>query len=96
MASEIGTNTFKVDKKARVINLAKDNRIPVRVRCANCGSRAYIIVPTYQLFAYMPGDPRILKKGLDREEQWENWCLQCIRAGYIEDDMGRTSISVNT
>jgi hypothetical protein len=96
MSGEIGTNSFRADKKSRAINLSRDNRIPVRTRCANCGNRAYIIIPTYQLFAYPPGDPRIRQTGKDREEQWENWCFNCVRSGYIEDDMGRTSISVNT
>ena len=95
MGAEYGTNSFRDDKKGRSFNLAKDRRIPVRLKCANCGKKPYIIIPTYQIFAYPPGDPRI-RGGVDREEQWENWCLSCVRSGFIEDDTGRIGISVNS
>ena len=37
MGAEYGTNSFRDDKKGRSFNLAKDRRIPVRLKCANCG-----------------------------------------------------------
>lgn len=67
---------------------------PVRVQCAKCPNRVTKYVKVRTMYAYPRGHPAIAKLGADRQIVVELWCLSCIRAGNVEDDYYRTSVSI--
>lgn len=96
MASEVGSNSLSRLKSARMSD-AMNNQglIPVRVKCARCPNRMFKYIKVRQLWAYPPGDARITRLGVDRQISVENWCLSCVRSCPIEDDTGRTGVSIS-
>lgn len=88
--SEIGTNTFAVNRRKRTY---RDQ--PKRLKCFNCGNKVLAVVQTVRVFSYPPKDPRIARDGVDGELLRENWCLACIRAAPMEDDSGKCPVSIN-
>jgi len=49
---------------------------------------------TIQVYKLQDGDPRIASLGKDKVFRTENWCMQCVRAGNIEDDTNRTFVNL--
>lgn len=93
---------FTVGRRARTYGrwdpgkkeVIKDDLEPAKVRCANCGQYVRFIVQTIQVYKLAEGDPRIQQLGKDKVFRTENWCLQCIRAGNVEDDSTRTFVNI--
>jgi hypothetical protein len=94
--SEVGSNSLSRVRTGSSGDVQHNQGlIPVRVKCARCPNRMYKYIKVRQLWAYPPGDSRIMKLGVDRQISVENWCLSCVRAAAIDDDTSRTGVSVN-
>lgn len=92
--SEVGTNSVRTGRRSDATH--NQGLIPVRVKCARCPNRMFKYVKVRQLWAFPPGDQRIVRTGADRQISVENWCLSCVRGAAIEDDNTRTGISIAT
>jgi hypothetical protein len=90
--SDIGSNTFRINKKRRVYGGVGGTR-PIRMKCVNCGNKVQFTVQVRQLFALPKGQHSA--DGYDRQMNIEHWCFNCIRGAHIEEDAGRTRVSVN-
>ena len=97
MAGEFGTNSIRNYRRIRrtIFDPRKDDIIPMKIPCKNCGDECSILIPIVRVFAYPKGDPRIQTNKSQHERHTDYWCFDCVRSAPIENDKRVTSISVS-
>ena len=97
MSGEIGANSIRNYRRIRrtIYDPHRDDLIPNKVPCSNCGENCSIAVPCVKIFAYPKGDPRIQQNNATFEKHTSYWCFDCVRSAPIENDKRVTNISVS-
>ena len=97
MSGEFGTNSIRNYRRIRrtMYDPRRDDLIPGKLPCANCGERCTVTIPIVKVFLYPKGDPRIAKNGAEYEKHTSYWCIDCARSAPIENDKRVTNISVS-